>query len=100
MAAAMQGLQPRERPKDYQPQLASLFHATPLDQDSGPLIVGERTNANGSRKFKELMVKGDVEGMLHMAKEQVHEGSHLLDVCMAFVGRDEAGDMLKLLRPM
>ncbi len=100
MTAAMQGLQPVERPKDYQPQLASLFHSVPLDQDSGPLIVGERTNANGSKKFKELMVAGDVEGMLQMAKEQVHEGSHVLDVCTAFVGRDEAGDMLKLLHPM
>ena len=100
MAAAMKGLRPVERPKDYQPQLASLFHSVPLDQDSGPLIVGERTNANGSKKFKELMVAGDVEGMLQMAKEQVHEGSHVLDVCTAFVGRDEAGDMLKLLRPM
>ncbi|MFO1030799.1 MAG: methionine synthase [Planctomycetota bacterium] len=100
MAAAMKGLRPVERPRDYQPQLASLFHSVPLDQDSGPLIVGERTNANGSKKFKELMVAGDVEGMLQMAKEQVHEGSHVLDVCTAFVGRDEAGDMLKLLRPM
>ncbi|MBX3462945.1 MAG: methionine synthase [Planctomycetes bacterium] len=100
MAAAMQGLVPTERPADYQPQLASLFHSVPLDQDSGPLIVGERTNANGSRKFKELMLAGDVEGMLQMAKEQVHEGSHVLDVCTAYVGRDEAGDMLQLLRPL
>jgi 5-methyltetrahydrofolate--homocysteine methyltransferase len=100
MAEAMQGLRVSPRPRDYQPQLASLFHSVPLDQDSGPLIVGERTNANGSKKFKELMVAGDVEGMLQMGKEQVHEGSHVLDVCMAYVGRDEAGDMLKLLRPM
>ncbi len=100
MAAGLKGLTPQPRPTDYQPHLASLFHSVPLDQDSGPLIVGERTNANGSRKFKELMVGGDVEGMLQMAKEQVHEGSHVLDVCTAYVGRDEAGDMLKLLRPM
>jgi len=100
MAAALGRKKPAERPKDYQPQLASLFHSVPLDQDSGPLIVGERTNANGSKKFKELMLGGDVEGMLQMAKEQVHEGSHVLDVCTAYVGRDEAGDMLKLLQPM
>ena len=100
MAQAMGGLRPQARPTFYQPQLASLFHSVPLDQDSGPLIVGERTNANGSKKFRELMVAGDVEGMLHMAKEQVHEGSHVLDLCTAFVGRDEAGDMLKLLAPM
>ncbi|MEO6595564.1 MAG: methionine synthase, partial [Planctomycetota bacterium] len=100
MAAAVSGLKPKSRPVDYQPQLASLFHSVSLDQDSGPLIVGERTNANGSKKFKELMLGGDVEGMLQMAKEQAHEGSHVLDVCMAYVGRDEAGDMLKLLQPM
>ncbi|MBL9077452.1 MAG: methionine synthase [Planctomycetes bacterium] len=100
MAAAMQDLRPAPRPVDYQPQLASLFHSVPLDQDSGPLIVGERTNANGSKKFKELMLAGDVEGMLQMAKEQVHEGSHVLDVCTAYVGRDEAADMLKLLQPL
>ncbi|HZN38966.1 MAG TPA: methionine synthase [Planctomycetota bacterium] len=100
MRAAVAGKRPKARPTDYQPQLASLFHSVPLDQDSGPLIIGERTNANGSKKFKELMLTGDVEGMLQMGKEQVHEGSHVLDVCTAYVGRDEAGDMLKLLRPM
>jgi 5-methyltetrahydrofolate--homocysteine methyltransferase len=100
VAEAVRGLKPAERPRDYQPQLASLFHSVPLDQDTGPLIVGERTNANGSRKFKELMLAGDLEGMLQMAKEQVHEGSHVLDVCTAYVGRDEAADMTRLLRAM
>ena len=100
MAEAVRGLVPEPRPDDYEPQLASLFHSVPLTQDTGPLIVGERTNANGSKKFRELMLAGDVEGMLQMAKEQVHEGSHVLDVCTAYVGRDEAADMLQLLRPM
>ena len=100
MYEATRGLLPQERPKDYQPQVASLFHSVPLDQESGPLIVGERTNANGSKKFREQMLAGDVEGMLQMAKEQVHEGSHVLDVCTAYVGRDESADMLQFLRPM
>ena len=100
MAEAVDGLRPAERPKDYQPQVASLFHAVPLDQDSGPLLVGERTNANGSKKFRELMLGGDVEGMLQMAREQVHEGAHVLDVCTAYVGRDEIADITKLLQPM
>jgi len=100
MAEAVKGMAPRPRPTDYEPQLASLFHTTNLDQDTGPLIVGERTNANGSKKFRELMLGGDVEGMLQMAKEQVQEGSHVLDVCSAYVGRDEAADMLQLLQPM
>jgi 5-methyltetrahydrofolate--homocysteine methyltransferase len=100
MYEATRGLVPRERPRDYQPQVASLFHSVPLDQESGPLIVGERTNANGSKKFREYMLAGDVEGMLQMAKEQVHENSHVLDVCTAYVGRDETADMLQFLRPM
>ena len=100
MAEAVAGLKPSERPKDYQPQVASLFHSVPLDQESGPLLVGERTNANGSRKFRELMLEDDVEGMLQMAREQVHEGAHVIDVCMAYVGRDEVADMTRLLQPM
>jgi len=100
MAEAVKGLVPKPRPTFYEPQLASLFHTVPLDQDSGPLIVGERTNANGSKKFRELMLGADVEGMLDIAKEQVKDGSHVLDLCTAYVGRDEAGDMLQLLRPM
>ncbi len=100
MFDAVKDLVPTARPTSYEPQLASLFHAVPLDQDTGPLIVGERTNANGSKKFREMMLAEDVEGMLHMAKEQVKEGSHVLDICSAYVGRDEAGDMLRLLQPM
>ncbi|MCA8977324.1 MAG: methionine synthase [Planctomycetes bacterium] len=100
MAAAVAGKVPAARPTEFLPQVASLFHSVPLDQDSGPLLVGERTNANGSKKFRELMLAGDVEGMLQMAKEQAHEGAHVLDVCTAYVGRDESADMLALLRPL
>ncbi|GDY03714.1 5-methyltetrahydrofolate--homocysteine methyltransferase [Planctomycetota bacterium] len=100
MAQAVRQLVPNERPTDYLPQVASLFHSVPLSQDSGPLLIGERTNANGSKKFRDLMLVGDVEGMLHMAKEQSHEGAHVLDVCVAYVGRNEALDMTKLIQPM
>jgi 5-methyltetrahydrofolate--homocysteine methyltransferase len=100
VAEAVRGLVPVPRPTDYQPQVASLFHSVPLDQDSGPLLVGERTNANGSRKFRELMLAGDVDGMLQMAKEQAHEGAHVLDVCAAYVGRNEVADMTGLLRAL
>ncbi len=97
---AVQGLVPSERPRDYLPQVASLFHSVPLTQDQGPLLIGERTNANGSRKFKELMLAQDIEGMLQIAKEQSHEGAHVLDVCTAYVGRNEVADMTNLLRPL
>jgi 5-methyltetrahydrofolate--homocysteine methyltransferase len=100
VAKAVEGLVPHERPRDYVPQVASLFHSVPLTQDSGPLLIGERTNANGSKKFRELMLAKDIEGMLEIAKEQTHEGAHILDVCTAYVGRDEIADMTGLLRPL
>ncbi|MEQ1632140.1 MAG: methionine synthase, partial [Planctomycetota bacterium] len=97
---AVGGLVPVARPRDYAPQVASLFHSVSLTQDQGPLLIGERTNANGSRKFKELMLAQDIEGMLQIAKEQSHEGAHVLDVCTAYVGRNEVADMTNLLRPL
>ena len=99
-AAREAGKVPSARPTEFPAQVASLFHAVPLDQENGPLLVGERTNANGSKKFRELMLEGDVEGMLAMAKEQMRENAHVLDVCTAYVGRDETADMLKLLQPL
>ena len=100
MAEAVRGLKPQARPRDYLPQVASLFHSVPLTQDSGPLLIGERTNANGSKKFRELMLAGDTDGMVQMAREQVHEGAHVLDVCTAYVGRNESADITKLLSAM
>ena len=67
IAAAVQGIVPGPRPTTFQPQLASLYGAVPLDQDSGPLLVGERTNANGSLKFKEMLLAGDFDGMAELA---------------------------------
>jgi 5-methyltetrahydrofolate--homocysteine methyltransferase len=61
-----------------------------LSQDTSLLLVGERTNSNGSRQFKRLLETGDVDGMVRMAREQVAEGSHVLDVCVAYVGRDDS----------
>ena len=98
IAAAVAGITPAPRPTAFQPQLASLYSAVALDQDSGPLLVGERTNANGSLKFKELLLTGDYDGMAELAKEQQAEGAHVLDVCVAYVGRDEVYDMTEALR--
>lgn len=97
VAAEVEGVRPGPRPQEIQPALASLYQSVPLDQDSGPLLVGERTNANGSRKFKKLMLDGDMDGMLDLAKSQEREGAHLLDACVAYVGRDEIADMTGLL---
>jgi 5-methyltetrahydrofolate--homocysteine methyltransferase len=56
-------------------------------------MIGERTNANGSKKFREAMLDGDWDTCTAMAKEQVKEGAHVLDVCVDYVGRDGTADM-------
>ena len=65
----------------------------PIEQDLSFLIIGERTNANGSKAFREAMLDGDWDTCTKMANEQVREGAHVLDVCVDYVGRDGAVDM-------
>jgi 5-methyltetrahydrofolate--homocysteine methyltransferase len=72
---------------------ASLYQTVPFAQEPRPLIVGERTNANGSKKFRDLLAKEDWDGLVDIAKDQAKEGAHLLDICTAYVGRDEVRDM-------
>ncbi|MSP62233.1 MAG: methionine synthase [Myxococcales bacterium] len=98
LASAVAGLTPKPRPKAQPPHVASLYVACPLTQDPSPLIVGERTNSNGSRKFRDLLLKDDWEGMVEMGKEAIHEGAHILDVCTAYVGRPEVRDMTEVLK--
>lgn len=76
---------------------SSLYQFQPYRQDSSFLIVGERTNANGSKAFREMLAAENWEGLTELAREQEGEGCHLLDVCTAFVGRDESRDMSILL---
>ncbi len=91
-------LAPKDRPVDFASHVSSTYSAVPLDQDgSSPLIIGERCNANGSKQFKELLLKEDWEAIVEMGREEVKEGSHALDVCTAFVGRDESKDMREIL---
>jgi 5-methyltetrahydrofolate--homocysteine methyltransferase len=90
---AVGGRQPAHRRPTHEPAVASLYQSVPLDQDTTYLTVGERCNANGSRKFRELMLAGDLDGMVGVAKEQIREGAHVLDVCVDYVGRDGAPDM-------
>lgn len=86
------------RNAQFPAQVASLYQAVPLKQDAGILIVGERTNATGSKKFRELLFAGDFEGMLELAQEQIAEGAHVLDVSVAWTGRDEVRDMREVLK--
>ena len=72
----------------------------PLRQENAFLAIGERCNANGSKKFRELQAAGDWDGCVAMGREQVREGSNALDVCTAFVGRDEVAEMTAVVERM
>ena len=75
---------------------SSLYGFTEFQQDNSFLIVAERTNANGSRKFKRLLDSEDWDALVSMGREELRGGSHLLDVCVDFVGRDGARDMAEV----
>ena len=91
------GLQPAQRATSWAPSAASLFVSTPYRQDTSFLIVGERANANGSRRFKRLLQNEEWEQMSNVIRDQASEGAHVADVCVDFVGRDGAPDMAELV---
>lgn len=76
---------------------SSLYQFQPYHQDNSYLIIGEKTNANGSKAFREMLAAENWEGLTELARELEGEGSHVLDVCAAYVGRDEVEDMRQLL---
>ena len=84
---------PAKRAPQWTPSLASLYNPVAFRQENAYLSIGERCNANGSKKWREYQQAHDWDGCVAMAREQVKEGSHTLDVCTAFVGRDEAAEM-------
>lgn len=86
-------LSPTVRNVEATPAASSLYIQVPFKQEPKPLIIGERTNANGSRKFKDLLALEDYEALTAMGKEEVNEGAHMLDLCTAYVGRNEIRDM-------
>ncbi len=94
LADAVGGLSPKPRRKPSpRPMATSLFAAQELRVKPGPLIVGERTNATGSKAFREALLADDLDAMLAVAQDQEREGAHLLDLNVAFAGRDESRDM-------
>ncbi len=76
---------------------SSLYQFQPYVQDTSMLIVGEKTNANGSKAFRDMLATENWEGLTELARELEGEGSHVLDVCAAYVGRNEERDMKHLL---
>ncbi|MSO71817.1 MAG: methionine synthase [Alphaproteobacteria bacterium] len=91
---------PVAKQRRWTPALASLYTPVALRQEQAYLSIGERCNANGSKRFRELQAAGDWDGCVAMGREQVGEGSHTLDICTAYVGRDEVADMTAVLTRM
>jgi 5-methyltetrahydrofolate--homocysteine methyltransferase len=86
-------LEVAHREVTHEPGAASIYSHVPFFQDTSFLIIGERTNANGSKKFRDAMLEADWDLCVQMAKDQVKEGAHVLDVCVDYVGRDGTLDM-------
>jgi 5-methyltetrahydrofolate--homocysteine methyltransferase len=93
LVQAVDGLEPAPRQPVHEPGAASIYSFTPFEQQLTYLSIGERTNANGSKKFREAMLDGDWDTCVQMAREQEREGAHVLDVCVDYVGRDGTADM-------
>src|SRR3984957_1541956 len=87
------GLPPATRSPRPEPGVASLYNHVPFRQDTAFLAIGERTNANGSRAFRDALLAGDWSGCVDIARSQTRDGAHLLDVCIDYVGRDGVADM-------
>ena len=90
---AVRGLAAPRRTALIEPSVSSIYSSVPVKQDNSFLIIGERTNTNGSKAFRDAMIAGDWDNCTKMATEQIREGAHVLDVCVDYVGRDGVVDM-------
>jgi 5-methyltetrahydrofolate--homocysteine methyltransferase len=96
VVARCRSLTPAARTPDWEPGCASIYTHVPYDQTPSFLVVGERTNANGSKKFREAMLADDWDTCVAMAREQVKEGAHVIDVCVDYTGEDGVADMREI----
>ncbi|MER7000132.1 methionine synthase [Streptomyces sp. NPDC000410] len=92
----VRGLVPTVREPRPEPGAASLYQTVPFRQDTSYMAIGERTNANGSKKFREAMLEARWDDCVEMARDQIREGAHMLDLCVDYVGRDGVADMKEL----
>jgi len=91
----------KQRQPETEPRASSGMRATPLIQNPGPTMIGERVNSQGSRKIKRLLLADDYEGILQVARDQVENGAHILDVCVALTERaDEAQQMKTVVKKL
>ncbi|MEV4128163.1 methionine synthase [Nocardia sp. NPDC049707] len=102
VTAAVREVEPTLPPLDerrapvHEPGVSSMYTAVPFAQDASILMIGERTNANGSKAFREAMLAEDWQKCLDIAKDQTRDGAHMLDLCVDYVGRDGTADMSAL----
>ena len=96
LVEAAQRITPKQRNPKLLPAAASIYFQQPYVQDASFLIVGERVNASGSKKMRDLLNAEDWDGLVALGKEQEREGAHILDVNVDFVGRDGESDMHEL----
>jgi 5-methyltetrahydrofolate--homocysteine methyltransferase len=93
VAERLRGVSPARPAPALEAGVSSIYHHTPFAQDASVLMVGERTNANGSKAFRDAMLAGDWRACVEIARGQARDGSHLLDLCVDYVGRDGVADM-------
>jgi 5-methyltetrahydrofolate--homocysteine methyltransferase len=93
---AVKDVSPVTRQVPRTPASSSIFIQQPFRQDTSFLIIGERVNASGSKKMRDLLNAEDWDGLVSLAREQEREGAHVLDVNVDFVGRDGEKDMHEL----
>ena len=99
LAAVVNKLGAKAVPKrvtDLDPGASSLYQYVPFRQDNTYLAIGERTNANGSRAFRDALIAEDWESCVEIARDQIRDGAHMLDLSVDYVGRDGAKDMKEL----
>ena len=96
VAEAVADLTPVRREPRPEPAAASLYQSVPFRQDASALMIGERTNANGSKAFREAMLEARWNDCVEIARDQTRDGSHMLDLCIDYVGRDGVADMREL----
>ncbi|MEY4631306.1 MAG: 5-methyltetrahydrofolate--homocysteine methyltransferase [Pseudomonadota bacterium] len=98
LTKALSDRQLTQREPRFENAVSSLYNAQPMDVDVRPLYVGERTNANGSKLFRDKLKEDDFDGLVQIAKGQLKEGAHILDCCTAYVSRNEVRDMREFLQ--
>ena len=98
LRVALEGIGPASRDPQPKPSLSSLYQAVEIRQEIPPFLIGERCNASGSKKFRELLLAEDFDGAVRVALEQQKDGAHAVDLCAAYAGRDESADLPALAR--